>query len=237
VVSYQILDPPGGTLTLETAELNYEMLTLLDGAPIGYKVFFESGKSEIPGTYNLFASNTQTQSFDSKNIRAVMQRYHNILNLIGNRLRANPETQIRIVGCNSGSGVEKDNLELSQKRAETVKNYLQEIWAIDDARMQIEARNIPAQPTAADVLGSRAENQRVDILFESARMETQAANEFVVESQNINALKINPRIVAGYDIASWELTILAGDFPGRIGPGTTCSIRYASGAHQGHRYL
>jgi outer membrane protein OmpA-like peptidoglycan-associated protein/Mg-chelatase subunit ChlD len=213
VVSYQILDPPGGTLTLETAELNYEMLTLLDGAPIGYKVFFESGKNEIQATYNLLASNTQTQSFDSKNIRGAMQRYHNILNLIGNRLRANPDTHIRIVGCNSDTGVEKDNLELSQKRAETVKNYLQEIWAIEDVRMQIEARNLPAQSAAGDVIGSRAENQRADILFESARVEARAANEFVVESQNVDSLNINPRIVAGYGIANWELTILAGDQP------------------------
>ena len=213
VVSYKILDPPGGSLTMEPKALSYEMLTMLNGSPVGYTVFFETGKSNIPEKYILFNNTAPTTSFDTKHITPALERYRHVLNLVGSHLRTHPEDRIRIVGSNSDTGVEKDNLELSQTRSETVKKYLNEIWGIDAARMQVEARNLPANPTSADILGSRPENQRVEIFFESTQMQSRAANAFITESQNINEVKITPRIVAGYGIASWELTILAGEQP------------------------
>jgi outer membrane protein OmpA-like peptidoglycan-associated protein len=213
VVSYKILDPPGGSLTMDPKALSYEMLTMLNGSPVGYTVFFETGKSNIPEKYILFNNTAPTTSFDSKHITPALERYRQVLNLVGSHLRIHPEDRIRIVGSNSDTGVEKDNLELSQNRGETVKKYLNEIWGIDAARIQVEARNLPANPTSADILGSRPENQRVEIFFESILVQSRAANAFITESQNINEVKITPRIVAGYGIASWELTILAGEQP------------------------
>jgi outer membrane protein OmpA-like peptidoglycan-associated protein len=213
LVSYKVLDPPGGTVTIDPAELNFEMLTLLDGSPVGYKVFFETGKSELPDTYVRYAEKSQTQSFDEVRLTEVMERYYNILNLVGKRLALNPEACIRIIGCNSDTGVEKNNRELSQRRAQAVRQYLLEIWGIDAARMTLEARNLPARSAPDDVLGGRPENQRADIIFESERMQAEATAEFVVESLNTGDLHLTPRIVSGYDIANWQLDILAGDQP------------------------
>ena len=211
VVTYKILDPPSGTLIIEPAELNFEILTLLNGSPIMHQVFFETGKSEISKYYVLFTHENQTETFHEKSLSDVRKRYQNILNLIGKKLRLDPQQRIRIVGCNSDTGVEKNNLELSRKRAEAVKNYLAEIWGIDASRMKVESRNLPAQPTPEHTLGSRPENQRVEILFDSTQMQADTAGEFVLESQNTNEIKIKPQIVAGYGINSWKITLLAGD--------------------------
>jgi outer membrane protein OmpA-like peptidoglycan-associated protein len=63
------------------------------------------------------------------------------------------------------------------------------------------------------MIGGRAENRRVEVIFESARIQAQATNEFIIENQNTRTLEITPQIVAGYDIAGWELTILANETP------------------------
>ena len=213
VVSYRILDPPKGTVTIEPGALAYDMLTMLDGSPVGYSIFFERGKSEIPATYMLFTDEAQTGAFESNHLTQALERYQHVLNLAGSSLKSHPQERIRIVGSTSDSGMEKGNQELAHNRAAAVKKYLHEIWGIDADRMAVEARILPGNPAPQDLLGSRAESRRVEIIFESASMSSRATHEFVVENQNARAVTITPQIVAGYDIASWELTILADGIP------------------------
>jgi len=97
---------------------------MIGGAPLMTTVFFETGRSEIPERCVLFTDNSQTRSFDEESLTTALDRYYNVLNLVGNKLTENPAARIRIVGCNSDTGLEKDNLDLSSRRAETVKEYL-----------------------------------------------------------------------------------------------------------------
>jgi len=209
VVSYRVLDPPRGTVTIEPAELNFDVLTMIGGAPVMNKVFFDTGKSEIPESYVLFTDRAQAESFDEKRLATALDRYHNVLNLVGKKLTENPSARIRIVGCNSDTGVEKNNLELSEARAEAVKDYLFEVWGIDTHRMELEARNLPVNPTPMIVVGSRPENQRVEVIFDSTEMEADSEKEFFVETSDANEIRITSEIVAEYGIANWELTLLA----------------------------
>jgi outer membrane protein OmpA-like peptidoglycan-associated protein/Mg-chelatase subunit ChlD len=220
VISYRVLDPPRGTLRMGPAELNFDILTMLDGSPLKRMVFFESGKSEIPEHYVLFADRAQALSFDERNLKTALVKYYNVLNLIGKHLRNNPAARIRIVGCNSDAGIEKDNLNLSKARGEAVKDYLSEIWGIDAFRMEVQARNLPTQPTSMDYLGSRRENQRVEIIFDPKEMQDKAAEEFVVETNNADNIEITPQIIAEYGIVNWELTIMADNQPIKTLKGT-----------------
>ena len=219
-VAYRILAPPRGTLTMEPAQLNFEMLTMIGGSPLMNTVFFETGESEIPESYALFTDRAQTESFDEMRLTTALDRYHNVLNLIGERLAQNPVARIRIVGCNSDTGVEEGNFDLSQRRSKAVKAYLHSVWGVDTSRMEVETRNLPAYPTPMIVLGGRPENQRVEIIFDSMEMQANAANEFVVEMNNKKEIKITPQIVAEYAIADWELTILADNEPIKTLKGT-----------------
>jgi outer membrane protein OmpA-like peptidoglycan-associated protein/Mg-chelatase subunit ChlD len=209
VVNYKFLDPPKGALSLQPAALNFDMLTLLDGSPVLNKVFFETGKSEIPDSYVLLKSRAHTAAFNEKVLTSSLDRYKNVLNIVGRHLSELPEAHIRIVGCNSDSGVEKGNRDLSRARAEVVKSYLSSVWGIDSARMKIDARNLPTNPAPADIVGSRPENQRVEIIYDSSDMQAIAANQFIAESSNLTDIKIMPRITAEYGVANWELSLQA----------------------------
>jgi len=209
VVSYKFLDPPKGTLSLQPAALNFDMLTLLDGSAVLNKVFFETGKSEIPDSYVLLKSRAHTAAFNEKVLTSSLDRYKNVLNIVGRHLSELPEAHIRIVGCNSDSGVEKGNRDLSRARAEVVKSYLSSVWGVDSARMKIDARNLPTNPAPADIVGSRPENQRVEIIYDSSDMQAIAANQFIAESSNLTDIKIMPRITAEYGVANWELSLQA----------------------------
>ncbi|UCF82967.1 MAG: OmpA family protein [Desulfobacteraceae bacterium] len=211
VIAYRILNPPQGTLTIEPAQLNFTMLTMTDGTPILNNVLFEAGKNQIPDEYVLFKERSQTQSFDENTLTTALERYYNVLNIVGKRLSQNPGIQIQITGCNSGVGLEENNLDLSQKRAETVKAYLNNVWGVDAARMKTGARNLPISASPSDVLGGRAENQRVEIEYLMAGMQETTAGDFIVESSNRDGIKIQPHIVAEYGIANWEVTLLGDD--------------------------
>jgi len=209
VVSYRVLAPPRGALRMEPAELNLDVLTMIGGAPLMDTIFFETGQSEIPDHYVLFREKSQTESFDEDDLSSALDKHHNVLNLVGRQLAHNPSAHVRIVGCNSDTGVEKGDLDLSRRRAETVKAYLAGIWGIESARMKVEARNLPVNPTPTIVVGSRPENQRVEIIFESLDMQNEAARAFIVEQTNRREIEIVPEIVAEYGLETWELTILA----------------------------
>jgi outer membrane protein OmpA-like peptidoglycan-associated protein len=209
VVNYRFLEPPNGTLSMQPGELNFEMLTLLDGSPIRNKVFFETGKSEIPDSYVLLKDRAHTAAFNEKVLTRSLDRYKNVLNIVGRNLAEIPEAHIRIVGYNSDTGVEQGNLELSRARAQAVESYLRTVWGIDSSRMQIDARNLPADPAPANQLGSRSENQRVEIIYDSSDMQAMAANQFIAESSNLADIKIMPRITAEYGVTNWELNIQA----------------------------
>ena len=75
--------------------------------------------------------------------------------------------------------------------------------------MKVEARNLPANAAPANMVGSRPENQRVEIMYDSSDMQAMAANQFIAESSNLNEIKIMPQIVAEYGVANWELRIQA----------------------------
>jgi outer membrane protein OmpA-like peptidoglycan-associated protein/Mg-chelatase subunit ChlD len=209
VVNYRFLEPPSGTLSMEPGELNLEMLTLLDGSPVGNQVFFETGKSEIPDTYVLLKDRSQTAAFDENALSDSLDRYKNVLNIVGRNLTEIPEAHIRIVGCNSDTGVEKGNLELSRARGQAVEAYLRTVWGIDSTRMQIDARNLPAEPAPANQVGGRSENQRVEIIYNSSDIQAMAANQFICASNNLADIKITPQITAEYGVASWQLSIQA----------------------------
>jgi len=207
VVNYRFFEPPSGTLSLGPAALNFDMLTLLDGTPVTNQVFFETGQSEISDRYVLLPDRAHTAAFNENVLTNSLDRYKNVLNIVGRKLTEVPEANIRIVGSNSDSGTEIGNLDLSRARAETVKNYLSSIWGIAGERMEVEARNLPERPAPANALGSRPENQRVDIIYDSSDMQAMAANQFIAESSNLTEIKIIPQIIAEYGVADWEMNI------------------------------
>ena len=207
LISYQILDP----LIVDQDELSFDILTLVDGSPIKNFIFFETGKSEIPVKYVQFKDQLKTKSFDATTLNTAREKYFNLLNLVGKNLVHHSKARIKIIGCNSDVGVEKDNLDLSRRRAEAVRTYLHEIWGIGKSRMTVEAQNLPQQATSMDLIGARAENQRVEIIYDSAEMQNDAVGKLMLEAKGVNEINVHTNFFTEFGFTDWLVTVFSGD--------------------------
>ena len=202
--------PPRGSMTLEPATVTIEELTTIDSSPFLNYVYFETGSSEIPARYTVFHDQSDAQNFAESRLEGTLQKYYNILNVLGSRLRDHPDARIRIVGCNSHRDAEYGKTDLSRGRAEAVRAYLKYIWGIDSARMEVEARNLPAVASTNSRSEGRAENQRIEIYSDSPALLDVVKSTYVQEISDAEQFLIRPQVYSGYGIDHWTIQ-LTGD--------------------------
>jgi outer membrane protein OmpA-like peptidoglycan-associated protein len=207
LITYKFFDPPIGMVAMKPTVLTVEELTTIDTSPLLNYVFFDTGKSDIPDLYHLYANQADTQSFSETNLRGTLEKYYNTLNIIGKRLVEFPEAHIRIVGCNSNYGMEQGKIDLSRGRAEAVRAYLRYIWGIETSRMKVEARNLPTAATTNRLLEGRLENQRVEIHSDFPEILDPIKSTYVVEMSEAKEFRVFPRIQSGYGIKQWKIEL------------------------------
>jgi outer membrane protein OmpA-like peptidoglycan-associated protein len=207
LLTYELLNP----VALEPKRLYFELLTTSTGRPATSMVFFHTHRAELPPAYALLGSPAEAHTFEPEAPTGALNRYFNILNAIGKTLREAPDVRLGIIGCTSDTGPEKNNLTLSQGRAEAVKAYLQRIWGIAPERMLIEARSLPADPSPSGTREGRLENQRVEFIFSTEAARAHALGGLIAEAENRHALtvKLDPYPLA--DITGSEIVIQADD--------------------------
>ncbi|MDB5190460.1 MAG: outer membrane protein OmpA [Segetibacter sp.] len=144
-------------------------------------VFFNEGSTEIPTRYTRL-SNTQAIAFKEAQLQQdqpnnlnngrssrQMAVYHNILNILGDRLRANPLSTISLSGAAANKPAE------GKLMAENIKQYLVNTFGINATRISTEGRDKPLvpseQPGATKELALLREgDRRVDIVSTSPAM-------------------------------------------------------------------
>jgi outer membrane protein OmpA-like peptidoglycan-associated protein len=141
--------------------------------PMLNAVFFEEGSVEIPTRYVLLTKDQasgfkedqlQNEVPATKTVRSAGQLnvYHNVLNVLGDRMRANPGASITLDG--SSAKGPQDGKEL----AASIKQYLVTVFGIDGSRIAVRG-SFKANPTSEqpgdtnDLVLRRAEDRRVDI--------------------------------------------------------------------------
>jgi outer membrane protein OmpA-like peptidoglycan-associated protein len=86
------------------------------------------------------------------------------LNEIANVLKENPTVKINIVGHTDSDGDDAANLDLSKRRAASVKNELAKTFGIDASRIQTDGKG-ESQPVAPnDTPANKAKNRRVEFI-------------------------------------------------------------------------
>jgi len=140
-------------------------------------------------------------------LRGTKEKYDNLLNIVGLRMRANPDATIRLIGCNSDYGDEKGRKELSRARAEGVKAYLQYIWGIDPSRMAVEARNLPEVPTSGRSAEGHEENQRVEIHSDDDVILDVVRSTYVEAHSDVEDLVVKPMVASEHGIDRWRVTV------------------------------
>lgn len=122
------------------------------------KVTFDSGI--------LFATNSSTLSEASKSA----------LRNFANSLKANPDTDIKIIGYTDNTGKVDYNQTLSEKRARSVYDYLMQ-QSISSDRMIYEGRGVHDPVADNNTPEGRALNRRVEIIIMANQKMIQEAKE------------------------------------------------------------
>ena len=211
VVVYRFLEAPKGTVAFSTPELTIEEVTTIDSAPLLNYVFFDTGKSDLVQRYQLFKGQPDTAAFREEDLRGAMEKYRNVLNIIGKRLQDHPEAGLQVVGCNSDTGAEKGRNDLSLQRAEAVRAYLRYVWGIAPERLTVESRNLPAAPSSNRTSEGQMENQRVELYSDYPAILDTVNSEYVQKVSDQDQLQIVPAITSEAGIKDWKVTLDCGE--------------------------
>lgn len=193
-------------LTVTPASVTIEEVKTIDSSPMLGQVFFNKGSSEILPGYVRFSAASETAGFDEQTFRDTLEKYYQLLNIIGKRMVDNAAATITLVGCNDNIGAEKGNKKLSVERAGSVQNYLQTIWGIAPERILIEARNLPQTPSTSRSKEGQAENRRVEIRSADPAILAPIRSTYLTTRIDAPALMLSPDIVSPHGIASWKIT-------------------------------
>ncbi|MGA1278564.1 MAG: OmpA family protein [Candidatus Kapaibacteriota bacterium] len=175
-------------------------------------VFFDSSSAEIPTRYKKLTEN-ERENFSIEDIRtdSAINLYHNVLNILGQRLQKKPNADISLTGTNSNNGSETNNIALSRKRAESIKNYLVNVWNIDPSRINLDAKNLPDQPSRINTGYGEEENRRVEISSNDPDMFLPV--KFIDTSYKVipNDIRISTDRLNKENLKSWELRAVTGN--------------------------
>ncbi len=169
--------------------------------PLRNYVFFNEGSSEIPSRYVQLTSNqasdfkeaqlqnAQTETMNGRSARQ-LNVYHNILNIMGDRLRANPNATITLSGASAQGPAEGKSF------AEAIKLYLVNAFGINGSRISTDGRTKPLIPSeqpggTKELVLLRAGDRRVDIESSSAELLMEVGGGMMKPVQ-INAVQVDP---------------------------------------------
>lgn len=143
-----------------TAETQFLLTNAEDAKKINVTI------KEIVLKYGLLTDGkfvTNAIEFDA-NSATIKAGSNETLKTVGEILEDNKEMKIKIIGHTDSDGDDNKNLQLSQKRAQAVKDYLLKTYKIDPARLSSEGKGekVPAMPNTTPE--GKAANRRVEFV-------------------------------------------------------------------------
>jgi len=170
--------------------------------PLRNSVFFDKESNAIPVRYlslSTYAATdfkeeqlqqAETLSGDGRSERQ-LNVYHNILNILGDRLRSNSSSSVSLAGA-SGNGKAEGKV-----LAENVKQYLVSTFGIEASRIKTEGRIKPVNPSEQpgatkelDLL--REGDRRVDIVSTSPELLMQVGGDMMMKPVQLTNTQQDP---------------------------------------------
>lgn len=212
--------PPQVVVTRAVSEEVHIVETIVtETFPVLPYLFFDSASALLSSRYVQLANddlpnfreNALPKMHDREGHRS-LEAYYNVMNIVGSRMQARPNSTIVINGTTDGKELEKDaQRDLAEQRAKAVKDYLTTVWKIDDSRIQLKTSAAPSIPSTNAIEQGRQENRRVElssnddeilgpIVYERFREHTITPREMplIVDAKSS-------------DIQEWETVIKADD--------------------------
>jgi outer membrane protein OmpA-like peptidoglycan-associated protein len=169
--------------------------------PLCDYVFFDAGNTQIPTRYVLLTKD-QATSFTEEQLQDCQKTqgtrstrqlmvYHNLINILADRMKRHPSATIKLVGASAGKGKE-----IGKANADAVKYYLVNTFGINSGRIATEGRNQPLVGSEQandtnDVILTSVEDNRVDIISTSP--------DLMMEVKDNSALCMKPIEVTAID--------------------------------------
>lgn len=205
-LDYKFLDSTGKELT--SAPLKIEDFISLNMKPLLNYVFFDYNSDVLPPRY-VQLSSKEAEKFNLSQLseKDLLETYYNILNIIGKKMKFDPVVTVKLVGTNSNKGDEKNNKDLSLRRALAVRKYLTDVWGIQPTRFQIEARNLPKERSNPNDPQGDEENRRVEIIPSDLRLIEPILTVDTLRKVEKASIVIYPKQNSGEGIKEWSISI------------------------------
>lgn len=182
--------------------------------PLLNVIFFDEGSSKIPSRYVLL-SNEQARGFKEDQLQRDQSQsahgrasgqlnvYHNVLNVLGDRMRSNTNISISLNGASANGPQE------AREFAENIKQYLVNVYGISGGRIATQGHFKPFPPSehpggTKDLALLKAENRRVDIETSSPELMSEVGGG-MMKAVQITDTQFDPldsQIVMNVDSAS-----------------------------------
>ncbi|MFD2145372.1 OmpA family protein [Mucilaginibacter antarcticus] len=192
--------------------------------PLLNAVFFDAASTSIPSRYILL-TNSEATAFNEMQLQqpkstntpgrsaGQLNVYHNILNVVGDRMRLNPGAVIVLNGASAAGPAD------GKAMASSVKDYLVNVFGIDGSRIAVQGSFKP-HPPSEKIGGTKdldllsAENRRVDIESKSTALLAEVGGGMMkpVQYTNSQADPLDSHVVLTVDSAkqllkSWSVDV------------------------------
>lgn len=171
--------------------------------PLLMYVFFDSASARLPERYTRLTPEQTAAFLPEKIADPALAVYRHLLNVVGRRMRDKPKSLLTLTGCNDG--LDEKNTGLSRRRAESVRDYLVQVWQIEPGRCRIQERNLPDIPSNPNTDEGAAENRRVELHFNDATMERPVLIADTTLLMKTSRIVLKPTVDG--DIGLWRLVV------------------------------
>jgi outer membrane protein OmpA-like peptidoglycan-associated protein len=176
--------------------------------PLLNYVFFDENQAELLSKYRRL-SEKERQRFDVDKLfnYETLDLYYDMLNIVGRRMQDYPNARLTITGCNDGTTSEKNNLEVSRKRAETVRDYLLQTWNLDSTRVKITWRNAPEKFSNPSTMDGITENRRAELTCDEYRVLEPILTTDTIRTVYVPNVRFMPTVNAEAGVSNWKIDV------------------------------
>lgn len=174
-------------------------------------IFFDEGAAALPERYTRISID-DSRSFDINqyNKLSTLDTYRQLLNIVGQRMRANSQAILRLTGYTAG---EKGGTTLSGQRAETIAAYLSSVWNIPSSRLVINARQLPERPSPMLLPEGTEENRRVEMSSNDPLLFAPVVLTDTIRTVDPPTVRFRTRLFSEAGIQHWSILITQQEKP------------------------
>ncbi len=196
----------------DNAVLKVDETIALDIVNLLPYVFFERQSADLADKYRrLIPDETQVFATASLRKKATLHIYYHILNIVGKRLKDNPDARLTLTSCNSDPGTLRQQRKLAEQRAATVIAYLHQTWRIEPQRISTVIKRLPDNPSPPGTAIGADENRRVELSSDDPRILAPLMIRDTSRQASPSVVRFIPDVLSEAGLASWQILVLRND--------------------------